>query len=75
MVADESSGSGDTTQRLTWAAQLATIVSGIVTTATSIATIVTDSVTQISLVVSVMITVVCGLHLLTEWIRQYNLVE
>ncbi|SDG39352.1 hypothetical protein SAMN05216218_1317 [Halorientalis regularis] len=63
MAADEPTGSGDTTQRLTRATQLATILSATVATATSITTIATTSFDQLILFVSLMIVLGVGLYL------------
>jgi len=66
MAADEPTGSGDTTQRLTRATQLATILSATVATATSITAIATTSVTRLSLFVSLLVVVGFGLYLFAE---------
>lgn len=69
MGADEPAGSGDTTQRLTRATQLATILSAIVATATSITAIATTSVAQLSLFVSLVVAVGFGLYLFAEKVK------
>ena len=66
MAADEPPGSGDTTQRLTRATRLATILSAIVATAASITAMASTSVSQLSLFVSLVVAIGLGLHLFVE---------